>query len=143
MSHDENIIRRSFLFLGVALTLFGCILAALAIALPAWQVVELLEFNAVHEHGIFYDCVRSNVIPLKQLRLNSNSAKTPLSAMQAQLKKCSSKFDETSSWTMRMAIEEGDPVAREQLFHRFLREFGVKRASTRADSHSPVNEHGN
>ena len=65
---DEGVIRRSFLFLGIALTLFGCIIAALGIALPAWQVVELAEFNAIHEHGIFYDCIRSETYPLDRLR---------------------------------------------------------------------------
>ena len=116
---EESVIRRSFLFLGIALTLFGCLVAALGIALPAWQVVELQEFHALHEHGIFYDCVRSEITPLERIRGNNvNSVGNSGSS-----KKCTYKFDTSSTWTMRMAIEEGDPAAREQLFHRFLREF--------------------
>ncbi|KAI1719269.1 clc-like domain-containing protein [Ditylenchus destructor] len=149
---DEGVIRRSFLYLGIAFTLFGCIICALGIALPAWQVVELSELNAIHEHGIFYDCIRSETLPLERLRTSTSRpgdsserqryshsdsankrksfedsaedrfhppsvAVSPFSA-----KKCVYKpdSDASSTWTMRMAIEEGNPAARELLFHRFM-----------------------
>jgi len=124
---DESVIRRAFLFLSIALTLFGCIIAALGMALPAWQVVELLEFNSVHEHGVFYDCIRSEpsnfLIPLERLKKTTSADSTAKGSGHTQ-KKCTSKFDSisASTWTMRQAIEDGDPAAREQLFHRFLRE---------------------
>uniref|UniRef100_A0A915EDM5 Uncharacterized protein n=1 Tax=Ditylenchus dipsaci TaxID=166011 RepID=A0A915EDM5_9BILA len=153
---EQSLIRRSFLFIGIALTLFGCFIAALGIALPAWQVVELAEFNAIHEHGIFYDCIRSETYPLERLRQaetarqyqhkrdkdqrisrahksdfteeedfasseqkKEDSPATTVSPFST--KKCIYKIDSASSstWTMRMAIEDGDPAAREMLFTDF------------------------
>lgn len=56
---NENGQRRCCLLSGIGLTIFGCVICALSIALPGWQLVDLPEFGAIHEHGIFYDCVRS------------------------------------------------------------------------------------
>jgi hypothetical protein len=53
--------RRSFLSLGIALTLLGSLIVAAAIAMPGWQILDLPELNAVHEHAIFYDCILSEV----------------------------------------------------------------------------------
>lgn len=103
------------------------------------QVVELTEFNAIHQHGIFYDCVRSELIPLNRIRHWDERLATPssatdnefdedqqqkLDALSVTTKRCVSKYENSASsstWTIRMAIEEGDPRAREMLYHRYLR----------------------
>jgi hypothetical protein len=108
---NDNGIRRCFLFSSLAFTLLGCLISGLSMALPAWQVVDLSEFSATHEHGIFYDCVRSEVTPLDFVR-NGRDAYSS--------KRCFYKFDSSATRTLRMAIEDGDAAAREMLFHRFL-----------------------
>lgn len=77
-------------------------------------MVDLPEFSAIHEHGIFYDCVRSDTTPLKDVQRD-----LPFRAT----KKCTYKFDPSASRTVRIAIEDGDVVATETLLHRFLRMF--------------------
>ncbi|CAD5224676.1 unnamed protein product [Bursaphelenchus okinawaensis] len=109
---NENGRRRCCLLSGIGLTLFGCVICALSIALPGWQVVELLEFNSVHEHGIFYDCVRSETTPLEKVRGKDFTFRTS--------KRCTYKFDSSASRTIRIAVEEGDVAATEMLLHRFL-----------------------
>lgn len=119
----------------------------------------------MHEHGIFFDCIRSEIISLDQIRKKTTSlvethkrliandnendksdnyeknivdqlknknifgyestiTSSSVPELYSTAKKCVSKFknmERTVTWTMRMAIEEGDPSAREMLFHRFLR----------------------
>lgn len=77
------------------------------------------EFNAIHQHGIFYDCIYSELIPLPEI---SHSIGFEKKIDKINSKKCISKYEySVKSSTMRMAIEEGDPVAVELLHHRFLR----------------------
>ena len=84
----------------------------------ALQILELAELNAVHEHGIFYDCVRSETVPLDRQRTRDFSFRTS--------KRCSYKFDATSTRAIRLALE-GDLTAVESLLHRFLRECAPQR----------------
>jgi hypothetical protein len=51
---------------------------------------------------------------------------TPLTDLQRDMpfrasKKCTYKFDASSTWPVRNAVEEGDVVAAETLLHRLLR----------------------
>lgn len=41
----KNNIRRNFLIVGIVFTLFGCIISAIGIALPAWQVIFFYKKN--------------------------------------------------------------------------------------------------
>uniref|UniRef100_A0A915P855 Uncharacterized protein n=1 Tax=Meloidogyne floridensis TaxID=298350 RepID=A0A915P855_9BILA len=102
--------RNSFLYLGISLTLLGCLISIISIALPGWQILDLPELNAVtplndlpriHRDG------RKSLPPLKPAR------------------QCTYKFEGLPSWQtslfVRMAFEEGDFGAREHLNnHRFL-----------------------
>jgi len=54
--------RNSFLYLGICLTLLGCLISIISIALPGWQILDLPELNAVHEHAILFDCIISEVL---------------------------------------------------------------------------------
>uniref|UniRef100_A0A915BF76 Clc-like protein n=1 Tax=Parascaris univalens TaxID=6257 RepID=A0A915BF76_PARUN len=49
--------KASILF-SVVLTLIGLGLSIAAILLPSWQVVNLREYNSIHEHGLWLDCTR-------------------------------------------------------------------------------------
>ncbi|VDM45290.1 unnamed protein product [Toxocara canis] len=49
--------KASILF-AVVLTLTGLGLSIAAILLPSWQVVNLREYNSIHEHGLWLDCTR-------------------------------------------------------------------------------------
>ncbi|KAI1733106.1 clc-like domain-containing protein [Ditylenchus destructor] len=42
----------------VVLTLIGFGLSIAAILTPSWQVVNLREYNSIHEHGLWLDCTR-------------------------------------------------------------------------------------
>ncbi|KAL7073569.1 hypothetical protein ACQ4LE_007299 [Meloidogyne hapla] len=116
--------RNSFLFLGICLTLLGCIISIISIALPGWQILDLPELNALHEHAILYDCIISEVTPLNALpRIHRDGRKflPPLKPAR----QCTYKFEGLPSWQtslfVRMAFEEGDFGAREHLNnHRFL-----------------------
>nr|AXS78244.1 cre-nsy-4 protein [Anisakis simplex] len=49
--------KASILF-ALVLTLIGLGLNIAAILLPSWQVVNLREYNSIHEHGLWLDCTR-------------------------------------------------------------------------------------
>uniref|UniRef100_A0A915E3I3 Clc-like protein n=1 Tax=Ditylenchus dipsaci TaxID=166011 RepID=A0A915E3I3_9BILA len=42
----------------VMLTIIGTGLSIAAILTPSWQVVNLREYNSIHEHGLWLDCTR-------------------------------------------------------------------------------------
>lgn len=90
--------RQIFLIISISLTVFGCVISAFSLGLVQWQVcyiflnnkeilslifilkkpkkynfkflqyVEMREFNSFHEHGIFADCVSSEVMSLAAVR---------------------------------------------------------------------------
>uniref|UniRef100_A0A0M3IN80 Clc-like protein n=1 Tax=Ascaris lumbricoides TaxID=6252 RepID=A0A0M3IN80_ASCLU len=50
--------RKVSITLAVLLTLAGIGLSIAALFLPSWQVVHLFEYNSIHEHGLWLDCMR-------------------------------------------------------------------------------------
>jgi len=42
----------------IVLTTIGICLSIAAILTPSWQVVNLREYNSIHEHGLWLDCTR-------------------------------------------------------------------------------------
>jgi len=50
--------RKSAITFSVVLTLIGMGLSIAAILTPSWQVVNLREYNSIHEHGLWLDCTR-------------------------------------------------------------------------------------
>ncbi|KAH7687820.1 Protein HPO-30, partial [Aphelenchoides avenae] len=68
---------------------------------------------AVHEHGVFYDCVHSDVTPLDEV--------DDAEGLTRITKQCLHKSDSAASRSLHKAVEqEGDPAAREMLLHRSL-----------------------
>lgn len=50
--------RKSAISFSVFLALVGMGLSIGAILTPSWQVVNLREYNSIHEHGLWLDCTR-------------------------------------------------------------------------------------
>ncbi len=50
--------RRAALGSGVVCTVIGMTLTIAAVLTPSWQVVNLREYGAIHEHGLWLDCIR-------------------------------------------------------------------------------------
>lgn len=58
MSSANDIARKGSLTGSVLFTLIGMGLSIGAILTPSWQVVNLREYNSIHEHGLWLDCTR-------------------------------------------------------------------------------------
>ncbi|KAK0398353.1 hypothetical protein QR680_002553 [Steinernema hermaphroditum] len=50
--------RKAAVLTAIILSLVGMGLSIAAIATPSWQVVNLQEYNSIHEHGLWLDCTR-------------------------------------------------------------------------------------
>uniref|UniRef100_A0A914HNT9 Clc-like protein n=1 Tax=Globodera rostochiensis TaxID=31243 RepID=A0A914HNT9_GLORO len=51
-------VRKAVIFCACVFTMIGMGLSLAAILTPSWQVVNLQEYNSVHEHGLWLDCIR-------------------------------------------------------------------------------------
>ena len=80
------------------------------------------EFNSIHEHGIFWDCVSSESIPLAAVRSSLLGGDETEYASKWK-RKCVYKFDESAARVLHTAIDESDAASREYLLHRFLRKY--------------------
>ncbi|VDN05323.1 unnamed protein product [Thelazia callipaeda] len=59
MTASSNVFcEKASIFTSVSITLIGLGLSMTAIFLPSWQVVNLREYNSIHEHGLWRDCTR-------------------------------------------------------------------------------------
>ncbi|VDK88712.1 unnamed protein product [Litomosoides sigmodontis] len=59
MTSSSNVFgEKASIFVSVVVTLIGLSLSITAILLPSWQVVNLREYNSIHEHGLWLDCRR-------------------------------------------------------------------------------------
>jgi hypothetical protein len=47
------------LVIGAVLTITGLVFSIAAIVSPAWEIVDIREFNTQHEHGLWLDCART------------------------------------------------------------------------------------
>lgn len=53
-----DICRKWTISSAIILTIIGTILSIAAILTPSWQIVNLREYNSIHEHGLWLDCTR-------------------------------------------------------------------------------------
>lgn len=58
MSSGVEIGRKGTLFGSILFSFIGAGLSIAAILTPSWQVVNLREYNSIHEHGLWLDCTR-------------------------------------------------------------------------------------
>lgn len=56
---SATLAQKGLLALSVVLIFFGILLTIGGAFSPAWQVVEIREFRAEHQHGLWWDCVRA------------------------------------------------------------------------------------
>lgn len=58
MNSTRDILRKGCLTGSIVFTLIGMGLSIAAILTPSWQIVNLREYNSIHEHGLWLDCTR-------------------------------------------------------------------------------------
>ncbi|KAK6110748.1 Clc-like family protein [Brugia pahangi] len=59
MTSSSNVFgEKASVFVSIIATFIGLSLSITAILLPSWQVVNLREYNSIHEHGLWLDCRR-------------------------------------------------------------------------------------
>nr|CAD2178550.1 unnamed protein product [Meloidogyne enterolobii] len=51
-------LRASIIVSAIVFTAIGMGLSIAGLLSPSWQVVNLQEYNSVHEHGLWLDCIR-------------------------------------------------------------------------------------
>ncbi|VDM43728.1 unnamed protein product [Toxocara canis] len=118
-------LHRTVLAVSICLILCGLCLTTISLFSAAWQVrsnqscgvvVEIREFQAEHQHGIWWDCVRSDryLIPLSRIDRGNESPRRAL--------KCAYKFDLVAQEALADALADGEATAKEMQLHRFLRE---------------------
>uniref|UniRef100_A0A0N4Z5R9 Clc-like protein n=1 Tax=Parastrongyloides trichosuri TaxID=131310 RepID=A0A0N4Z5R9_PARTI len=92
-----------FIVLGLALTLGGAFS-------PAWQIVDIREFRAEHQHGLWWDCVRAEK---HVVAVGDFYDETPLHCMQ--------KFDRSAELVIENTLNniDEDGAAGESEHHRF------------------------
>lgn len=54
----SEVMRKTTLSCALIFILTGMALSIAAILSSSWQVVNLQEYNSVHEHGLWLDCTR-------------------------------------------------------------------------------------
>uniref|UniRef100_A0A0N4ZGH2 Uncharacterized protein n=1 Tax=Parastrongyloides trichosuri TaxID=131310 RepID=A0A0N4ZGH2_PARTI len=102
-------LHRVFVYLSVIFTCLGCFFATISMFSTRWQIVDLVDMNSIHEHGILYDCTSTTNIPLS----------APLGVLYYH--SCSSKFDHEILKSINDAIQEiNENGQKEVLMHRFL-----------------------
>uniref|UniRef100_A0A0K0FA64 Uncharacterized protein n=1 Tax=Strongyloides venezuelensis TaxID=75913 RepID=A0A0K0FA64_STRVS len=102
-------LHRIFVYLSVIFTCLGCFFATISMFSTRWQIVDLVELNSIHEHGILYDCISTSNIPLT----------SPLGMLYHH--SCASKFDHDTLKDINDAIQEiNENGQKEVLMHRFL-----------------------
>ncbi|KHN81714.1 hypothetical protein Tcan_07198 [Toxocara canis] len=107
-------LHRTVLAVSICLILCGLCLTTISLFSAAWQVVEIREFQAEHQHGIWWDCVRSDryLIPLSRIDRGNESPRRAL--------KCAYKFDLVAQEALADALADGEATAKEMQLHRFL-----------------------
>uniref|UniRef100_A0A0N5AWG7 Amastin surface glycofamily protein n=1 Tax=Syphacia muris TaxID=451379 RepID=A0A0N5AWG7_9BILA len=97
-----------FLILSVITVIISLCLSVFAVYSPAWQVVELREFQAEHQHGLWQDCVRD----IRHVTSASELYEEP------ELH-CMYKFDDSAQQAILDGMGDNDAAAMERERHLF------------------------
>ncbi|KAK0414364.1 hypothetical protein QR680_007282 [Steinernema hermaphroditum] len=103
-------VKKLFLVLSILLIIVGLGFSIAGLFSPAWQVVDIREFRAEHQHGLWWDCIRSEK---HVVAVGDFYEESPLHCMY--------KFDESASSVIEntlLNIDE-DGAAGESEHHRF------------------------
>ncbi|CAK5026546.1 unnamed protein product [Meloidogyne enterolobii] len=58
-------IQKLLLKISIFLIVAGLALTIAGLESPAWQVVDIREFGAEHQHGLWWDCTRAKKVGKK------------------------------------------------------------------------------
>ncbi|KHN71593.1 Clc-like protein 2 [Toxocara canis] len=108
-SEGSIIARKASIIVAVLLTLTGVGLTIAALLLPSWQVVHLFEYNSIHEHGLWLDCMRYSRSDIPLMRRHETISE-PLNCVYKW------DYDETLG---TMGDEDPDSPVGEVNRHRF------------------------
>ncbi|TKR87897.1 hypothetical protein L596_012227 [Steinernema carpocapsae] len=101
---------KPFLIVSIILIFVACFLVIVTLFSPQWQLLDITELNAYHEHGVWWDCVSSGLIPLDMVDNYGPGSR----------RKCTQKFDPAVDAVIKAAVQTGSADMQELLLHRLL-----------------------
>ncbi|KAK6753456.1 hypothetical protein RB195_012816 [Necator americanus] len=106
----SSIAQKGLLALSVVFILAGLGLTIAGVFSPAWQVVDIREFRAEHQHGLWWDCIRAEK---HVVAVGDFYDETPLHCMY--------KFDNSAELVIENTLNniDEDGAAGESEHHRF------------------------
>jgi hypothetical protein len=98
----------------IVLTICGVALSIAGMLSPAWQVVNILEFRAEHQHGLWLDCTRAERHLVSADRFDGDYEERPLH--------CTYKFDYSAAEVIGDTLRNIDEnsAAGEAEHHQFF-----------------------
>ncbi|EPB79247.1 Clc-like protein [Ancylostoma ceylanicum] len=106
----SSIAQKGLLALSIVFILGGLGLTIAGVFSPAWQVVDIREFRAEHQHGLWWDCIRAEK---HVVAVGDFYDETPLHCMY--------KFDNSAEMVIENTLNniDEDGAAGESEHHRF------------------------
>ncbi|CAA98514.3 Clc-like protein [Caenorhabditis elegans] len=106
----STVTQKLLLALSIVLILVGICLTSAGCFSPAWQVVDIREFRAEHQHGLWWDCIRAEK---HVVSVGDFYDETPLHCMY--------KFDNSAELVIQNTLNniDEDGAAGESEHHRF------------------------
>uniref|UniRef100_A0A914NF89 Clc-like protein n=1 Tax=Meloidogyne incognita TaxID=6306 RepID=A0A914NF89_MELIC len=103
-------IQKLLLTISIFLIVAGLALTIAGLVSPAWQVVDIREFRAEHQHGLWWDCIRAEK---HVVAVGDFYDEAPLHCMY--------KFDESAALVIENTLNriDEDGAAGEAEHHRF------------------------
>nr|CAD2144426.1 unnamed protein product [Meloidogyne enterolobii] len=103
-------IQKLLLTISIFLIVAGLALTIAGLVSPAWQVVDIREFGAEHQHGLWWDCIRAKK---HVVAVGDFYDEAPLHCMY--------KFDESAALVIENTLNriDEDGAAGEAEHHRF------------------------
>ncbi|KAL7073240.1 hypothetical protein ACQ4LE_007300 [Meloidogyne hapla] len=106
----STVIQKLLLTISIFLIVAGLALTIAGLVSPAWQVVDIREFRAEHQHGLWWDCIRAEK---HVVAVGDFYDEAPLHCMY--------KFDESAALVIENTLNriDEDGAAGEAEHHRF------------------------
>ncbi|WKY09459.1 hypothetical protein Q1695_002096 [Nippostrongylus brasiliensis] len=106
----SSVAQKGLLALSIVFILAGLGLTIAGVFSPAWQVVDIREFRAEHQHGLWWDCIRAEK---HVVAVGDFYDETPLHCMY--------KFDNSAEMVIENTLNniDEDGAAGESEHHRF------------------------
>ncbi|KAI3421934.1 hypothetical protein GPALN_012474 [Globodera pallida] len=106
----STVVQKLLLAVSIFLIVAGLVLTISGVFSPAWQVVDIREFRAEHQHGLWWDCIRAEK---HVVAVGDFYDEAPLHCMY--------KFDESAALVIENTLNriDEDGAAGEAEHHRF------------------------